>query len=136
MHYDNAALIRSAKFNNQLHDAVCQNTSRLLISKKYKSWRSIGKFNLDQFEDNKVYIAKEKRSFYSLAISEKFVYVACSEVIIKYDHTGRTVQQYPVNKNTFSVATNNNNEKISSSCDTHIVTVMSSSGKKNVYVSY
>lgn len=130
LHYNNATLIRTAKLDNQLQDAVCQNTSRLLISKKYKSWRFIGKFNLDQFEDNKVYVVKEKRSFYSLAISEEFVYVACSEVIIKYDHTGRTVQQYPVDKNTFSVATNNNNEIISSSCDTHKVTVMSSSGEK------
>lgn len=130
MHYSNAALIRTAKLDNQLQDAVFQNTSRLLISKKYKSWGFIGKFNLDQFEDNKVYIAKEKRSVYGLAISEEFVYAACSEVIIKFDHIGRTVQQYPVDKNTYSVATNNNNEIISCSCDTHKVTVMSSSGEK------
>lgn len=130
LHYSNAALIRTAKLDNQLQDAVFQNTSQLLISKKYKALGFVGKFNLDQFEDNKVYIAKEKRSVYGLAISEEFVYAACSEVIIKFDHIGRTVQQYPVDKNTYSVATNNNNEIISSSCDTHKVTVMSSSGEK------
>ncbi|XP_052681557.1 uncharacterized protein LOC128162410 [Crassostrea angulata] len=135
LHYSNATLTHSTKFDIKLQDAVCQNTTRLLISKnvltkKRKSWGFIGTFNLDQFEDNKFYIAKENRYVYGLAISEEFVYAACSEVIIKFDYNGRTVQQYPVDKNTFSVATNNNNEIISSSCDTHKVTVMSSSGEK------
>lgn len=43
LHYSNAALIRTAKLDNQLQDAVCQTTSRLLISKKHKSWGFIGK---------------------------------------------------------------------------------------------
>lgn len=69
-------------------------------------------------------------SVYSLAISEGFIYAACSDVIIKLDHEGNTVQRYPVDMYTYSVATNNSNEIISSSCSTQNVTVMSSSGEK------
>lgn len=130
LHYSNAALIRTAKLDNQLQDAVFKLLLDFLFAKKHKSWGFIGKINLDQFEGNKNYIAKEKLSVYGLAISKEFLYAACSEVIIKYDHIGCIVQRYSVNKNTFSVATNNNNEIISSSCDTHKVTVMSSSGEK------
>lgn len=75
-------------------------------------------------------ILQRNNCVYHLAVSSGFVYAACSDLILKLDLEGNVVQQYDVNKYTFSVAINNKNEVISSSCDKHIVTVMDNSGKK------
>lgn len=115
-------------------DVVCQKKPLFLVSKRGskrpRSFGYIGKIDLDTFEDHKDIFTKENRFMYNLAISEGFVFAACSDVIIKFDHDGNAVQQYPVDTSTYSVAINNSNAIISSSCSTYIVTVMSSSGKK------
>lgn len=132
-------LVRKAKLEMLPQDAVCQNTSLLLISDNaLRNLRFIGnvaKFNLDKFEENNDTFLTGT-SVYSLAISGGFIYAACSDVIIKFDHEGNTVQRYPVDMYTFSVATNKSNEIISSSCSTHNVTVMSSSGEKRYTYSH
>lgn len=51
-------------------------------------------------------------------------------MIIKFDHEGNTVQRYPVDMYTYSVAINKSNEIVSSSCSTQNVTVMSNIGEK------
>lgn len=116
-------------------DVVCQKTPLFLVSKRViKERRSvghIGKINLDTFEDNgDIFTTKGNQFMHNLAISEGFVFAACSDVIIKFDHDGNAVQQYPVDTSTYTVAINNSNEIISSSCCTDIVTVMNSSGEK------
>lgn len=135
LHYSNVVLVRKAKLEILPQDAVCQNTSLLLISHKAGLSRNsrfkgkIGKFNLEKFEENEDNVFTGT-SVYSLAISEGFIYAACSDVIIKLDHEGNTVQRYPVYMCTYSVATNNSNEIISSSCSSYNVTVMSGCGEK------
>ncbi|XP_065929896.1 uncharacterized protein [Magallana gigas] len=134
LHYRNAVLVRKAKLEILPLDAVCQSSSMLLISHnatfsiKSSFKGNIGKFNLDKCEENEDYIFTET-SVYSLAISGGSIYAACSDVIIKFDHKGNTVQRYPVDMYTYSVATNNSNEIISSSCSTQNVTVMNSCGE-------
>lgn len=67
---------------------------------------------------------------YSSAISPEFVYVACSNCIVRLGSEENTVKTFTVDNCTFSVAINKSNEIISSSCSTHKVTVMDDSGEK------
>lgn len=136
LHYSNAVIVGYSRLDTPPVDVVCQKAPLFLVSKRVIKRRKpagcIGKINLDTFEDNEDnFTTKGNWGFiYNLAISEGFVFAACSDVIIKFDHDGNAVQQYPVDTSTYSVAINNSNEIISSSCRTNIVTVMSSSGEK------
>ena len=67
---------------------------------------------------------------YSLAMSSEYIYAACLEFILKLDHEGNNVEKIRVDKLTYSVAINRQQEIISSSCETHEVSVRSQCGKK------
>lgn len=135
LHYSNKKLVRKANLGYQPQDAVCQNSSLLFISKniyrsKFKSEGYVGKFNVDRFENIESQMITNS-PVYQLAISSRYVYAACSSFIVKFDLEGNIVQRYDeVEDWTYSVAVNNRDEIISSSCLTQHVTVMESSGKK------
>ena len=67
---------------------------------------------------------------YSLAMSSEYIYAACSTFILKLDHEGNTVEKITVDKSTYSVAVNKQQEIISASCSTNKVSVRSQCGKK------
>ena len=58
------------------------------------------------------------------------MYAACSAFILKLDQEGNTIKRISVDKRTYSVAVNRQQEIISSSCDTNNLTVMNQSGLK------
>lgn len=87
------------------------------------------KFDLDMFEFTKEHNFFET-DVNSLAISPGFVYVACSNCIVRFSSEDKTAKTFTVDNFTFSVAINKSNEIISSSCSTHKVTVMDDSGEK------
>lgn len=135
LHYTNKKLLRKTNLGSQPQDAVCRNSSTLFISKtiyrkKLKSEGYVGKFNLDKFENVRDQFLTTE-CVYQLAFSSGFVYAACSDCIVKLDMEGNIEQRYDGMDNwTYSVAINNRDEIISSSCWTHKVTVMENSGKK------
>lgn len=87
------------------------------------------KFDLDMFEFTKEHNFFET-DVNSLAISPGFVYVACSNCIVRFSSEDKTAKTFTVDNFTFSVAINKSNEIISSSCSTHKVTVMDDSEEK------
>uniref|UniRef100_A0A8W8M992 Tripartite motif-containing protein 45 n=1 Tax=Magallana gigas TaxID=29159 RepID=A0A8W8M992_MAGGI len=105
-----------SKLRLKLHSHFSEDLTRIL--------------QVTKFSDIKTEILKRDNNVYSLALSLGFVYAACSDLILKLDSKGNVVQQYKVDNYTYSVAINNKNEVISSSCATHNVTVMDNSGKK------
>ncbi|XP_052682104.1 uncharacterized protein LOC128162766 [Crassostrea angulata] len=113
-------------------DVACLSPSVLLISKYDGSFTKgyAVKFDLDMFEFTKEDNFFDTNSVYSLAISPEFVYVACSNCIVRLGSEENTVKTFTVDNCTFSVAINKSNEIISSSCSTHKVTVMDDSGEK------
>lgn len=136
LHYNNYnKLVRKAHLGFQPEDAVCQNSSLLLVSKniskkKSKSEGCVGKFNLHKFKNVEGQMTTNS-PFYQLAASSGYVYAACSDFIVKFDSEGNVVQRYDGVENwTFSVAVNSRDEIISTSCLTHRVTVMENCGKK------
>lgn len=112
-------------------DVACLSPSVLLIS-KYNALFAKGyvvKFDLDIFEFTEGNFFGTD-TVYSLASSPGFVYVACSNCIVRFSSEDKTAKTFPVDSFTFSVAINKSNEIISSSCRTHKVTVMDDSGEK------
>lgn len=131
LQFTNSKLTREKKDWKPL-DVACLSPSVLLIS-KYDALFSNGyvvKFDLDMFEFTKEDNFFDTKCVYSLAISPEFVYVACSNCIVRFGSEHKTVKKFTVDMCTFSVAINKSNEIISSSCSTHKVTVMDDSGEK------
>lgn len=109
---------------------VCQNPSLLLIAIRMPYFTDrVEKFNLVKFENIGVTLF-ETIFVYQLAISSGFVYAACSDFIVKFDSEGNIVKRYNVDGKTKSVTINKSDEIISSSCSTHIVTIIDNSGEK------
>ncbi|XP_052707666.1 E3 ubiquitin-protein ligase TRIM39-like [Crassostrea angulata] len=131
LHYSNKKLVHKTNLGFQPQDAVCQNSSVLFVSKNiYRSKGYVGKFNLDRFENIEGQMITNSH-VNQLAVTSGYVYAACSSFIVKFDLEGNIVQRYDeVEDWTYSVAVNNRDEIISSSCLTQHVTVMENSGKK------
>lgn len=129
LHYRNYEIVRKANLDDmEPRDLVQQTPSFIVVSKE----RNVEKFDLNAFKnvENILQHVQTDNCVYSLAVSSGFVYAACSDLILKLDSKGNVVQQYKVDTFTYSVAINNKNEVISSSCDKNNVTVMDNSGKK------
>uniref|UniRef100_A0A8W8M756 Tripartite motif-containing protein 45 n=1 Tax=Magallana gigas TaxID=29159 RepID=A0A8W8M756_MAGGI len=129
LHYRNYELVQKVTIGMQPRDVVQQTPLFILVSEHHNLKGNVGQFDLNAFK-NVEEILKRDNNVYSLALSLGFVYAACSDLILKLDSKGNVVQQYKVDNYTYSVAINNKNEVISSSCATHNVTVMDNSGKK------
>ena len=130
LYYRNEKLVSKNIITNSPRDVICMQPSGLLISLEFD--KNIGIFDLvdlknikDQF--NTSYIGEY---MYSLAVSSEYIYAACSSFILKLDQEGNTVAKITVDKSTYSVAVNKQQEIISSSCETNKVSVMSQCGKK------
>lgn len=129
LHYRNYELVRKVTIGMQTRDVVQQTPLFILVSEHHNRKGNVGQYDLNAFK-NVEKILQTDNNVYSLAVSSGFVYAACSDLILKFDSKGNVVQQYKVDKCTFSVAINNKNEVISSNCEKHNVTVMDTSGKK------
>uniref|UniRef100_K1PIX2 Tripartite motif-containing protein 45 n=1 Tax=Magallana gigas TaxID=29159 RepID=K1PIX2_MAGGI len=128
LHYRNYELVRKVTIGMQPRDIVQQTSIFILVSEYQNGKGNVGQYDLNTFK-NVEKILQRDNTVYSLAVSSGFVYAACSDLILKFDSQGNVVQQYKVDRNTYSVAINNKNEVISSSCDKNNVTVMDNSGK-------
>ncbi|XP_078320301.1 uncharacterized protein LOC111114055 [Crassostrea virginica] len=130
LYYSNEKLVRKNIIKGSPRDIICMQPSELLISVQLE--RNIGIFDLVDLKTIKdQFITKHIEGFiYSFAVSSEYVYAACSTFILKLDHEGNTVEKIIVDTSTYSVAVNKQQEIISSSCETHKLSVRSQCGKK------
>ena len=128
LYYSNKHLVRKITLRGNVRDVIAWKPSGLLIATKVDFDGHIDLYDLEKLQINQN-MTKIKQ-VYRLAKSSEFIYAACSDFILKLDHEGNTVEQIAVDKNTYSVAVNKEQEIISSSCSTNQVTVRNQSGAK------
>nr|XP_022303843.1 uncharacterized protein LOC111111267 [Crassostrea virginica] len=128
IYYSNKHLVRKITLRGNVRDVIAWKPSGLLIATKVDFDGHIDLYDLEKLQINQN-MTKIKQ-VYRLAKSSEFIYAACSDFILKLDHEGNTVEQISADNGTFSVAVNNQQEIVSSSCSTHKVTVMNQSGAK------
>ena len=129
LYYSNKNLVRKITLRGFARDVINRTPSELLMSSNVNSIGHLERYDLQKMQKYQNITQKNVQVFH-LAKSSEFIYAACSDFILKLDHKGNTVEQIAVDKNTFSVAVNKQQEIISSSCYTNQVTVMNQTGKK------
>nr|XP_022306579.1 protein PML-like [Crassostrea virginica]XP_022306580.1 protein PML-like [Crassostrea virginica] len=131
LYYSNEKLVRKTQLSRYPWDVIFRKPPGLIISTNANSKGHIEQFDPQELKNiSTKCITKNKRSVYQLAISPEFMYAACSNFILKLDHEGNTVKNISVDRLTYSVAVNKQEEIISSSYYTNQVTVMNQSGTK------
>ena len=131
LYYSNGKLVRKLQLSRNPRDVICRKPSGLMISTKASLKGHIEQFDVQELKHIiDQCITDNNCAVYQLAISSEFMYAACSNFILKLDHEGNTVKKISVDMWTYSVAVNKQEEIISSSCNTHQVTVMNQSGIK------
>ena len=131
LYYSNNKLKRKIQLRGKPRDVIYRKPSGLMIPTYAKSKSHIEQFDLKELKNiSDQCITENNDIVYQLAISPEFMYAACSSIILKLDHEGNTVKNISVDAWTYSVAVNKQEEIISSSCNTHQVTVMNQSGAK------
>ena len=124
--YSNNKLVRKLTLEGNPWDVMYRKPSELLISTNVNGRGHIAHYShvtLQKFKN----ITESNVSIFQLAKSSEFIYAACATFILKLDHGGNAVEQIAVENSTYSVAVNKQEEIISSSCDTHQVTVRNQS---------
>ena len=129
LYYSNKNLVRKITLRGFARDVINRTPSELLISSKVNSIGHLERYDLQKMQKYQNITQKNVHVFH-LAKSSEFIFAACSDFILKLDHEGNTVEEIPVDKSTYSVAVNQQQEIISSSCHTNQVTVMNQTGKK------
>nr|XP_022306587.1 uncharacterized protein LOC111112974 [Crassostrea virginica] len=131
LYYSNYYLVRKIQPKGEPYDVIFRKPSGLLIALNDNSKSHLAQFDLQELKNISTQCITENNcTVYHLAISSKFMYAACSNFILKLNHEVNTVKNIPVDKLTYSVAVNKQEEIISSSCNTHQVTVMNQFGTK------
>mgnify|MGYP003691349225 CR=1 FL=1 len=131
LYYSNDKLKRKIQLRGKPREVIYRKLSGLLISTYAKSKSHIEQFDLQELKNiSDQCITENNCTIYRLAISPEFMYAACSSFLLKLDHEGNTVNKFSDLRLTYSVAVNKQEEIISSSCNTHRVTVMNQSGAK------
>nr|XP_022306576.1 uncharacterized protein LOC111112968 isoform X1 [Crassostrea virginica] len=131
LYYNKSKLVRKIQLWGKPWDVICRKPPGLIISTNLSFKGYIEQIDVQELKNISTKCISDKFcDVYQLAISPEFVYAACSTFILKLDHKGNAVKKISVDEQTFSVAVNNQEEIISSSCKTEQVTVMNQSGTK------
>ncbi|XP_078321132.1 uncharacterized protein LOC111114054 [Crassostrea virginica] len=128
LYYSNNKLVRKITTRGKPRDVINRKPSGLLISTNFNGKGHIAHYDHDKLQKYQN-IQESKVLVYQLANSSEYIYAACSDFIVKLDGKN-VVEQIAVDKCTYSVAVNKQQEIISSSCSTHEVTVMNQFGIK------